>query len=417
MAGRQSWRAGLSAVTWAAGILAIGTAHSVGSLPGKGATPPSPTAPGSPSGATTSPKPDAALPTPSPKPDAKIADPKPDPAPTADAPSREADLPGGAKLVLAGGVDARTLIADETVEPYVTRMSRRDVELRLQRAVPADKLAAAVAELTVLRTKGVRDWRAAEVEQVAAAYRTIYERIHSVAPGVLPRRLPVVKAAPTGEFPAAGYTVGTAVVIHERSLRGAEPGTAKCDLRFAAHELFHVLSRVRPDFRRDAYKLIGFEVAASVDWTGLSDRRLTNPDGGAPAFLRLKVDGREVVAVPALVAKRADFDAAAESNPLRAFDFGLFPATFDEATRKLTIVGAADRMPEPLGRPGIAAMLERAGQNTGYIIHPDEILADNFALWVQSLEAGKDAELRKRFDFRVPDGLGKLLAEMAKAGK
>jgi hypothetical protein len=38
--------------------------------------------------------------------------------------------------------------------------------------------------------------------------------------------------------------------------------------------------------------------------------------------------------------------------------------------------------PKLVGMPGISGFMEQVGRNTQYIIHPEEILADNFAMLV-----------------------------------
>jgi hypothetical protein len=44
----------------------------------------------------------------------------------------------------------------------------------------------------------------------------------------------------------------------------------------------------------------------------------------------------------------------------------------------------------------ISGFIEQVGQNTSYLIHPEEILADNFALLVLGMEDVPSPEILKR---------------------
>ena len=149
--------------------------------------------------------------------------------------------------------------------------------------------------------------------------------------------------------------------------------------RLLAHELFHVISTQNPELRRDLYAIIGFTMVKPIALpAALRDRVITNPD--APqldAVIALKLaDGEQISAVPILVAKVDKFDPAAGKSLFELMQFKLLVvAKHDDQWQAVE----QDGQPRLLEPRGLRVLCEQIGKNTGYIIHPDEILADNFA--------------------------------------
>ncbi len=147
--------------------------------------------------------------------------------------------------------------------------------------------------------------------------------------------------------------------------------------RLLAHELFHVLSRHSPAVRKQLYALIGFQPCNPIVLPEeLEAIKLTNPD--APTidyYITIEHEGERLHVVPLLLSDRQRFE------PQRA---GLF----DYLTFKLLAIEEHDGRWRPVlldGKPVLidgranASYRAKIGKNTNYIIHPDEILADNFA--------------------------------------
>jgi hypothetical protein len=112
----------------------------------------------------------------------------------------------------------------------------------------------------------------------------------------------------------------------------------------------------------------------------LAARKITNPD--APIhdhFIRLRVDGEERLAIPILLSRSATYDAsrAAPLFDYLQFRFLLVEKSEGSGAVKPLYNGAK---PRTVGIEGVVGYFEQVGRNTRYIIHPEEILADNFAL-------------------------------------
>ena len=175
----------------------------------------------------------------------------------------------------------------------------------------------------------------------------------------------------------AAYTRANAIVLPPSFLSKASAELAEV----IAHELFHVLSRNSPDLRDRAYAAIGFYPCGPIVLSPyLASRKLTNPD--APAndhCISISAMGKTAWAVPLLLS----------SGPYDVSRGGEF---FDYIKLEFLIVadksGAYDSAsPLLVNTRQLSGFYEQVGRNTDYIIHPEEILADNFAL----LATGKTA--------------------------
>jgi len=219
----------------------------------------------------------------------------------------------------------------------------------------------------------VQAWPAAQEARWGAAVDAVMARAAALRVP-LPAEILVVDT--DGRDAAnAPYTRGHAIVLPAAALPPARSPTS--DAFLVAHELFHVVSRHDPALANRLYALVGFEPVAPLQWPAAwLPARIANPDAPLDRHaVRLMIDGREALVMPVLVAART------ELRPGETF--------FSVMELRLLEVGAASGRPTlPVlrgGEPawhapaGLPAYAERLGGNTGYILHADEVLADNFA--------------------------------------
>lgn len=156
------------------------------------------------------------------------------------------------------------------------------------------------------------------------------------------------------------------------------------------HEAFHLLSR-RNAARRDAiYAAVGFVPCTQITLPeNVRNRILTNPD--APAINHVLPVGDTdtgVVATPIIAVNSTTFDPA---RPSMAQYFSIEYATLRRDAAGLCTPG------EPVEQALITlALHRRAGRNTGYIIHPEEIAADNFAQMLMGRGDAPDPQIYER---------------------
>ncbi len=192
--------------------------------------------------------------------------------------------------------------------------------------------------------------------------------------------------------PYTYYTRGRAIVIPPTDLAGADDGSLR---RILLHEIFHLISRRHAAARPAAYALVGFEPLDTliVSLPGApARRRLLNPDALDLYAFRLNDSIRwlplDYAATPA---PRPGFAAAFTSNYF----------VLDGSGRAGSVV---------LNPAADSTFRIRTGGNTDYIIHPEEILAENFVSLLLDDPATLAPEARALHD-RMRTWLAGLAAE------
>ena len=229
--------------------------------------------------------------------------------------------------------------------------------------------------LTFVRRQSL-DWTAGEMARVRAVLTSAGEKLAALRP-FANTKFVFVKTSGLEEGGAA-YTRGAAVFLPRAVLEKPGPELEKLVL----HEMFHVVSRGDPILRRALYALIGFEVTEDIELPpSYRSRKITNPD--APTFdsvVELPFEKESIHVAPVLFSRTAAYD------PQKGGEF------FDYLQFRLMVVEKRDGRWSPVLRLGEPRLLEvkhvpsffdRIGRNTNYVIHPDEILADNFVYLIQ----------------------------------
>jgi hypothetical protein len=150
-----------------------------------------------------------------------------------------------------------------------------------------------------------------------------------------------------------------------------------------SHELFHVLSRANPELREKLYKIIGFEKCGEVDFPSeLKARKLTNPDAPRNDYgVSLKVDGQNVWAVPILFSSAEKYDVQRGGEFFGYLQFKFLLVTREEKAKTATPMLENQRA-KLVPLENASGFFEQVGRNSREIFHPEEILADNFALLI-----------------------------------
>jgi hypothetical protein len=282
-----------------------------------------------------------------------------------------ADIPlGGSSVHFATQSEGRQILTKK--DEFIQRLGPFDRSARMK----TDK---AVSEDEFLRfvKRNVIDWTEEERQTVQIAVEAIQPLLREL-PLSLPRIVQFIKS--TGaEQGYAAYTQGTAIVLHKDDL-----GKSQKDLqRLICHELFHILSRHNPGLRERLYGIIGFSKCNEIDLPPeLKRRKLTNPD--APRndyFIRVQIDGRESLVVLILLSSVETYDVqrGGEFFAYIQLQFLVVEKSGGSQNFKIVYEGSS---PKLVGLQNISGFMEQVGRNTDYVIHPEEILADNFALLV-----------------------------------
>ncbi|MFT7521117.1 MAG: hypothetical protein ACI9MC_003268, partial [Kiritimatiellia bacterium] len=177
-------------------------------------------------------------------------------------------------------------------------------------------------------------------------------------------RVILVKTSADLEF-GLPHTRASAVILPKDVVRRRHRA-----IRLLAHELFHVLSRHDPAFADRVYPLLGFAVIADLRMPQhLEPRRISNPDAISHRHA-LPVESADLpVYIVPFVVGALDVQASLV-RPL-VDNLRLHLMVIDPVTGELSD-GSMYR----------EAYDEQVARNTSYVLHPDEALADNFALLI-----------------------------------
>ena len=257
---------------------------------------------------------------------------------------------------------AKQLLTTEDL--FTNSWSQFDISARLQKKEGSKQ------ELFDFIASQALEWTAEEKTKLGSIFADIDKSVAEQGFNLsLPAEVFFVKTTAKEEGGAGGYTRGTYIVLKNDVVSRPENELKQTVI----HELFHILTRNDDKFRRDMYSIIGFKMMNSIKYpASISDFRITNPDAPqTDSYITLKKDGKPVDCMMILYA----------SEP---YESGLFFKYLNVGFMKLK--GTKVKEPELLnGRPIIYSMndvrdfFEQVGRNTQYILHPEEIMADNFA--------------------------------------
>lgn len=248
-------------------------------------------------------------------------------------------------------------------DDFIQRLSPFDRAARMKtdQPVPEDKF------LSFVRSN-VTTWTPVEQSKVEDAIRDLRPALEKFT---VPFPSSVLFVVTTGaEEGGAFYTRGNAIIMPQKKIQEANPELLR---KTIAHELFHVLSRSNPKIRAQLYRAIGFAHCGEVELpVEIQSRKITNPD--APLndhAIRVRLNGREMSAVPVLFSKSEKYDPARGGEFFNYLQMQLLIAETFPAAK-----------PDLVDLTAVSGFFEQIGRNTDYIIHPEEILAENFALLV-----------------------------------
>jgi hypothetical protein len=255
-------------------------------------------------------------------------------------------------------------------DDYITQMSSFDRQVRLQTDRDVSE-----AELLPFISQNVLPWEPADVERITPIVDAVAKKLEPWKLR-LPTVVQLIKTTGREEGNAA-YCRGSSIVLPRTVIENRRHDLA----RLLTHELFHILSRHNPELRESLYASIGFKPCNEVPLPEpLRARKITNPD--APIndhFITVEHEGRAVELMCVLFSNAERYDAARGGSLFSYLTFRLMMLENDNGVRRPAVVDGQPVLLEATNVPGFA---EQVGRNTRYLIHPEEILADNFVLLV-----------------------------------
>lgn len=220
--------------------------------------------------------------------------------------------------------------------------------------------------------KNILEWNENEKQIILSILNEIRPKLAALP---FPDQVLIIKTTGREEGGAA-YTRANAIVFPA----GISTWNKEFLKRAVCHEPFHVLSRANPELKEKLYTAIGFVKCQNIDLPqDLKKRMITNPD--APLndhCIMLKVNGKNEWAVPLIFSKTEKYIPTQGGSFLSSMQFKFI--LIDRKSEDSATPIYRDGKPVLIDPDQCSDLFEQIGKNTDYIIHPEEILADNFAL-------------------------------------
>ena len=261
-------------------------------------------------------------------------------------------------------------------ENYYDHYSQNDLDYKMQ------KTGATMEEYKEFAAQQVLEFTAAEKSFINKRIRNIEKTLEKNG-YELPEleEIVFIKTTMDEELGASGYTHGTqiylnATVISAYSVMSILPETGQLADELIVHEIFHCLTRNNPQFRKDMYSIINFTVADSEFEIPASvfEYHITNPDvEHHDSYATFIINGEEVDCF-------TDF--------ITTMHFEESQSTFFSCSETALIpIDGRDIYYTPAQTSNF---YEVFGENTGYVVDPEECMADNFAYAVVYGIEGRD---------------------------
>ena len=299
---------------------------------------------------------------------------------TAQVPIREVRLSDKKVVLLLDSTAAALAITTDPYDHYFDLVTAAEMSIQMKRPLTGGESRSDLlpAYLEFLKTD-VSSFDLAESKFVAEVLNKAYRTVQAVAPGIFPDTLRLIKTKGTHYGDGVWYTRGNCIIVpaNEVEAKKTNPFTTT-----VFHELFHVYSRLNPARSAELYRLIGF-TGMNLEQlrlpTRLAERVLYNPDGVnfAQRITLQQPDGSRVEAIPIIYSKHLGL-LAGQNEFFGYVEFNLFPITANaDSTWQVGVKD--DGYSSPLQLDSQPDFFQQIKDNTGYIIHPDEVLADNFS--------------------------------------
>ena len=262
---------------------------------------------------------------------------------------------------------------------------------------------AAVEEYKAFLKTDVLDFTKEEMEFVNKVFKEAYDLSKTNFPNTFPKEIKLIKTHGKHYGDGAYYTRENCIIIPKNVL---ELPNHNSFLEVMFHEISHIYTRYHPEERKALYHLIGFSNIGNQSnlliKDALKNKILLNPDGVNFAYMiSLKnTDGTTSTAIPIITANESEYTKT-KSDFFNYLDFNLYNVKIQHSVRVIS----TENGNSTINMNNIPNFYEQITDNTDYIIHPDEIIADNF-MYVMMRE--KENGLQKQFS---PEGL-ELLKEV-----
>lgn len=279
----------------------------------------------------------------------------------------------GGVVSYVDSLSATKAIVEEDSDGFFDQISIIDMAIQMKSEKDYKSREEALIEYKAYLRTEVMNWTDSEKILLNEIFDSIKIQVQRVNPDLMPEDIRLVKIRTNHYGPDVYYTRGKNIMIPENALN--RQGAREMLEPVMIHETFHIISRYDKALKEKIYALIGFfphNQTLNVP-KAITDRWLTNPDGiSTDYYIQLRDEKLEAKAIPLILSNKSAFTT---TNPsfFSYLQFDLFE--LDEDSGQLL---HGDNLATTLTDGMMPGFFEQIKDNTQYIIHPDEIAADNF---------------------------------------
>ncbi|MBP7183918.1 MAG: hypothetical protein KBA06_00290 [Saprospiraceae bacterium] len=294
------------------------------------------------------------------------------------------------KFVLLDSLSSRSAIITDTIDKFFDKVTQVDVELQLKRIYVKGNHEAIGKEYAYYLKRDVMNFSEKDSTFLMPILKEVQNMCEEMDPNFFTQPVKLIKVTGNMYGNSVYYTRQHCIIIPANELETAKAEKVK---EILIHEMFHIYSRYHPDFRKKAYDLIGFEefnheisIPAPLD-----KLYLINPDGVNFNYYIQITDPftkNKVKAVP-VIYSNAEHYTGFKPSFFEYLEFNLYPIVESETIPNKYELKCNKDGGSPITLQLVTDFYTQIKDNTNYIIHPDEIMADNFTFLVNYLKKGK----------------------------
>lgn len=305
-------------------------------------------------------------------------------------PIREIKFPNGKVCILLDSIGAGKAITFDQRDGYFEKVNASEMSIQIRKPLEKGQTRESLLPeyIQFLKTD-VEGFSAEESKFIEGVMEKVFRTVHGVSTDIFPDTLLLIKTKGRHYGDGVWYTRENCIIIpaDELGRRKTNPFTTTM-----YHELFHVWSRLNPVKSDKTYQLIGFEDIGYRNLIlppALAAQALYNPDGVdfAQKIALAQKDGSILYAIPIIYSNHLGWTD--QQNTFFAYlEFNLFQVE-KQSDGKWKVIVKEDGISSTLNIQDQPDFYRQIKDNTGYIIHPDEVLADNFAFIMQEKNGQK----------------------------
>jgi hypothetical protein len=284
----------------------------------------------------------------------------------------EMNLTNKNKITFASIDLGKEQIIRDNVENYFEQVKVLDMKIQMNSTSRGDRTTL-LKDYKAHLQNSVLAWTEEEKKFVSDVFTKATKLITAISSDILVDNITLIKCDMNHYGEGVYYTREKAIVIPLNVLKSQDSGDF---MKTMLHEIFHIYARYNTEKRAELYKRIGyFPIAAPKMPDVIKSRVLLNPDGvnfNYAITVKERKTGKEILAMPMIYSKMLNFTPK-YTDFFEYLQFELF--AIEDGELQATRNGEST-----IRIKNLEDFFDQIGNNTQYIIHPDEVLADNFIL-------------------------------------